>query len=421
MITQELKDSRTALDAEIVELREGVAGDNPTTDELAAINSKLDELEQLNERIATAERMEKAEAERIARMAAPSVQTGLNKDERKAAEKFNLFAAVKDLAEGRQLTGVAAEMNQEARNEFRGYASNTINVPSRFIEKRTDIDQATSAIAGTAVAPYVDALRENSIYSQVGINMVTGLTGDYKIPVVGKHSLAWASAENSSATDVGANFGKDTLTPYRLTGYVNISNELAIQNAGAQGAVMADLGRATASALDAALFSTATVSNAPTSLAATSGVGTFTEATYTANASIFSDLVEAEMTLADAEGLNGRLAYVGATNLINDLKKSASVASVAPAITQTLSPSQHIVNGYPFHFTVAATSSAGVSGDFIFGDFSRVYMGEWGGLSIFVDPYTNAGDAQIRLVVHKYVDWSLVSGGAFVKATSLVA
>jgi hypothetical protein len=81
----------------------------------------------------------------------------------------------------------------------------------------------------------------------------------------------------------------------------------------------------------------------------------------------------------------------------------------------------YTTHGYRTYWSNGATASAGTSGDFIFGDFSRVYMGKWGGFSVFVDPYTNAADAQVRLILHQYCDWSLVQGAAFVKATSLSA
>ena len=244
---------------------------------------------------------------------------------------------------------------------------------------------------------------------------------DARIPVTGAQTVAWASAENSSAADGGTVFTSVTLSPSRITSYVNVSKELLAQNGGgAESAVMSDLGKATAQALDAAIFSTASVSNAPTSLGATSSVNTFTESAFVAGSSVMSDLVEAEATNAVAQGMQGTLAYVCSPELLAQLKISAQVASVTPAMSG-MNYNQQMINGYPIHFTNGCTKSAGVSGDGYFGAWNNLYVGFFGGIDIIVDPYTNAGDAQIRLVLNNLVDFQVAQPAAFTKFTSLSA
>jgi len=97
------------------------------------------------------------------------------------------------------------------------------------------------------------------------------------------------------------------------------------------------------------------------------------------------------------------------------LKQSAQVASVNAAMQGSL------INGYPTFFTNGCTKSAGVSADFFFGDFSKLYMGMFGGLDIMVDPYSVAINGQTRLVLNQYMDWGVSDGAGFVKATSLLA
>ena len=80
-----------------------------------------------------------------------------------------------------------------------------------------------------------------------------------------------------------------------------------------------------------------------------------------------------------------------------------------------------LVNGYPIHFTNGCDSNSGVDGDFFFGDFSRFYIGMFGGVDILVDPYTQAATGQNRLVVNNYMDFGAANGSAFVKAVSLTA
>ena len=391
--------------------------------EQTEIDGYFSEVEKLKREITLAEKIEKAKAERAAEI--KPVDTTVqkeNKEERDLKKSLSVRSALSALYNHEQFTGAEAEAHQEAVNEMREFKKTPkgFAIPSWMMntEKRTDIDQATSAIAPTEVGAYVDGLRENAIHTAVGIRPMQ-LTGDYKIPIVGSQSLAWATAENSAAADGGANFTSDTLTPFRLTGFVDVSNEVLLQNGnGALEAVMRDLGRETANKIDAAMFSTASVSNAPPSLGAKSGILTFTEATYTANASILSDLVEAEQTLAENQGLSGNLRYVCAPILMGDLKKSAQVASVIPAMEGGVGA--QVVNGYPINFTVACTNAT-ASGDGYFGNFDGVVMGYWGGMDMSLDPYSVLLNDQVRIVVHRHVDWGFPIAAKFVKFTSLTA
>lgn len=389
----------------------------------------LDEIESLNEEIEVQLRAEKLERElalEAGKAAGGGVQKS-NKDEEKLVRTFDMAKAIRQLANKQILDGAEQEMIQEGVSEAReaGIESGgtRIIIPTRFTEKRTDIDQSTSAIQPVTVGMYTDALRENAVYANVpGINTYTGLQGDMKLPVTAKQTLAWASAENSAAADGGANFGKATLEPNRLTGYVDISNRVITQNGtAAMNAVMKDLGRSEAALINTAMFATTSVTNAPASLAATSGVLTFTEeASYTYGASVPKDLLSALRVVANDHGLTGNHSYVLSTELIKDLLAGVNVAGITPTITAG-GYNQYTINGMSTFFTTGATKSAGTSGDGLFGDFSKVHFGRWGGLNILVDPFTVAGNDQIRLVVNSNVDWALTQGAAFAKFTSLTA
>ena len=389
----------------------------------AKIQDMQEELKDLEEeqRQAKEDAKKNSEARKAAAAAGQGASQGEEREAASISKKVSLGKAVNDLVHERSATGAEKEMHEiaesESGEEYRGIA-----IPSSWIETRADIDQTTSDIKPTMVSnEYVEALREVAVYELVGATVYNGLTGDFKIPVVTKQSVAHASAENAASSDGGSNFDNPTLSPSRITGHADYSNRLTIQNGDiAMRAIMTDFGAAVGETINDAMFATTTVTNAPTSIAATSGVGTFTEATYTANASILADFVTAEVTLAEAEALTGNVAYVGAPNLLADLKKSAQVASVTPAMVGN-TYNQQVINGYRTYFTTGATSSAGVSGDFIFGNFRKVHVGYFGALNILIDPYTQATSDQTRLVIHRHYDFKLVQGGAFVKATSLIA
>lgn len=407
----ELKQERAGFITEANEMLELCKNEtrNFTSEEQVSYDEKMSKIDELKNSIEMIERQEKLNAEIASKVVAPV------SNEPKEVRNFSFFKAVNDFTNGK-LDGVEREMHEEAVNEARsaGRSINGLGIPSFMLESRADVTQAGSAIAPTNVLGFADAMREASVFDKVGANILTGLSANTTIPVAGASSVEW-EGEIDAAADGGAQFGKVELTPTRLASYVNISKQLLLQNgAAAEQAIIRDLGRATAQKMDAAIFSTAGVSGAPDSLGELA-TSVFTESTFSNLASIMLDFVTAEQTLAEAGGLEGNLAYVASPNLMAQLKQSAQVAAVNVGMQGAL------VNGYPTFFTNGCTKSAGVSGDFFFGDFSKLYMGMFGGLDIMVDPYSVAVNGQTRLVLNQYMDWGVSDGAGFVKATSLVA
>ena len=407
----ELKQERAGFITEANEMLELCKNETRdfTAEEQVSYDGKMSKIDELKKSIEMIERQEKLNAEIASKVVAPV------SNEPKEVRNFSFFKAVNDFTNGK-LDGVEREMHEEAVNEARsaGRSINGLGIPSFMLESRADVTQAGSAIAPTNVLGFADAMREASVFDKVGANILTGLSANTTIPVAGASSVEW-EGEVDAAADGGANFGKVELTPTRLASYVNISKQLLLQNgAAAEQAIIRDLGRATAQKMDAAIFSTAGVSGAPDSLGELA-TSTFTQSAFSNLASIMLDFVSAEQTLAEAGGLEGNLAYVASPALMAQLKQSAQVAAVNAGMQGAL------VNGYPTYFTNGCTKVAGTSGDFFFGDFSKLYMGMFGGLDIMVDPYSVAVNGQTRLVLNQYMDWGVSDGAGFVKATSLVA
>jgi len=382
---------------------------NFTTEEQVSYDEKMSKIDELKKSIEMIERQEKLNAEIASKVVAPV------SNEPKEVRNFSFFKAVNDFTNGK-LDGVEREMHEEAVNEARsaGRSINGLGIPSFMLESRADVTQGGSAIAPTNVLGFADAMREASVFDKVGANILTGLSANTTIPVAGASTVEW-EGENDLAANGGAEFGKVELTPTRLASYVNISKQLLLQNgAAAEQAIIRDLGRATAQKMDAAIFSTASVTGAPASLGALA-TSEITESAFSNLASIMLDFVTAEAKLAEVGGLEGNLAYVASPALMAQLKQSAQVAAVNAGMQGSL------INGYPTFFTNGCTKDPGVSGDFFFGDFSKLYMGMFGGLDIMVDPYSVAVNGQTRLVLNQYMDWGVSDGAGFVKAVSLIA
>ena len=57
------------------------------------------------------------------------------------------------------------------------------------------------------------------------------------------------------------------------------------------------------------------------------------------------------------------------------------------------------VNGYP----VLCTSAVAGKG-IVYGNFADLVIGQWGGIDLTVDPYTQAANGKVRLVINAYFD-----------------
>ena len=49
-----------------------------------------------------------------------------------------------------------------------------------------------------------------------------------------------------------------------------------------------------------------------------------------------------------------------------------------------------------------------------YGDFSNIAIGSWGAIDLTVDPYTKAGDGQVRLVINAFFDAKVLRPEAIV-------
>ena len=103
-----------------------------------------------------------------------------------------------------------------------------------------------------------------------------------------------------------------------------------------------------------------------------------------------------------AGGDLSRCAYVLSPEAMVKLKSASAVASVSALINN------NSLDGYTTYYTPqladADTGGAGL-GSIAFGDFGLgMVMAFFGGIDLLVDPYSNAGTAQIALHVNKFYD-----------------
>ena len=313
-------------------------------------------------------------------------------------QRFSLLKAIRNVAENRQLDNVTAAVCNEGMKEMRAAGLNTVGqiyIPT--METRAAVSVASEGVDVVATDLYdiIEPLRAKNVLVQAGAKFYTGLTNSAQIPVMTGSNVNWAG-ETAAATDGNVLFNNVTLTPKRLTAYVDISKMLLAQDSiGVENAIRQDLINAINSKLESTILGKGAKS-------ATTPAGIFNGKTPT-KVTDFEGLVGLEAKVEEANVLGG-ISYIASpsarASFRNMMKGSRGTAQLAYT--------DGTLDGTPVYSTSNVESKT-----FVVGDFSNLAIGSWGGLDIVVDNYTQAVNGMIRLVVNAYFDAALIRPEAF--------
>lgn len=328
----------------------------------------------------------------------------LNKrtDNKTIMENFSLLKAVADRANGKQLDERAQEVVNAGIAEMRKAGisySGDIVLPMEF---RANI-QAGVATAGkediaTDVLGILPALRAKSVLVQAGATYITGLTGNVSIPVYSGSNVTW-EGEVAAASDGAGTFSEVKFEPKRLTAYVDVSKQFLIQDSNsAEELLKNDIVNAITEKLEKTLLGNAAGTT-------TMPAGIFNGVTADTAAVTYADVVNMEATLEDAN-VSGDIKFIVAPTAKAVLKTTVKGANANAGFIMQNGE----VEGYD-----VLCSSAVASKGIVMGNFSDYVIGQWGGIELTVDPYTQAANGKVRLVVNAYFDAKPRRAEAFVK------
>ena len=318
----------------------------------------------------------------------------------KVMAKFSLLKAINDVANNRQLDERAQEVVSNGIAEMRKAGQSFTGQIVLPMEMRSDI-QATVATAGKEnVAEdklgILEPLRANLVLVNAGASYMTGLIGDVSIPVYSGSNVGWAG-EVSTASDGAGTFSEVTLSPKRLTAYIDVSKQFLIQDSNsAEEMLKRDIVAAISNKLEATILGSEAGSN-------TQPAGLFNGVVADSAAVTYKDIVNMEAELEDANVM-GNIKFIVSPSAKADLKTTEK------GNTDNFLMEGNELNGYPVMCTSAVTGK-GV----IMANWSDLVIGQWGGIDLVVDPYTQAANGKVRLVINAYFDAKPRRTEAFVK------
>jgi hypothetical protein len=399
------------LDAKVRELEacQDVAQRKTLADETAALTRELGD----------------AQIEEAARKALAN-QRVLSPKEKEEIRQFSISKFLRE-AQHDNLTGIEAEMAKEGEAEFKrsgiNPAANSVYIPS-FALRSYDDTNATESGYGNAFKEekffsYEGKLRGEMLAARLGVNFINNLSGNLNI-VTGGADAAWV-AEDVAVTKAKPAYAKMTLSPKRLQVLQGVTYDLIHQNSASVDAlIMADMVKAHAAALDAAIFAGSGSSGQPTGVLGRAGntvsIGT------NGGAITYAKLVEMEQLVGEDNGLlDGSLAYVSNAKVMGKLKTIPQVQGYPWYLLN-----EGKVNGYPFFMSNALPSNltkgttSGSCSAAIFGPFSQVICGTWGGgLQFIIDPYTAKASGVLEVTAIAYHDVAVRHADAFAKIVDI--
>nr|DAT37887.1 MAG TPA: major capsid protein [Caudoviricetes sp.] len=311
-------------------------------------------------------------------------------------KEFKLIRAINQMANGKAVDEVTAAVSEAGRNEMRSAgltAEGALVIPSET--RGINVTDSVGATVGVDVADILAPLRDNLVLAKAGAKFMTGLKNDLKLPSLIGSEAKWASEVGNVANDATAAVNSVKLTPKRISVILPVSKQFLIQSSDSAEAILKEnIMTAIAEKLQKTILSNVTTD-------ATAPKGIF--AATPVSAKTYKSLCDMEAT-ADAKNVGQNRVYI----VGNKAKASLRQLQKGTANTQMVYDRGEI-DGTPCYSTTSAPEN-GV----LYGDFSNLYIGQFGGTEIVVDNYTRAAFGEVLLTVNAYFDAALVRDGAIV-------
>jgi HK97 family phage major capsid protein len=389
----------------IIETAEGESRDF-NDKENSQIEKHRKEIARLDDEIKRAEQIE--ELKRRSAEAKGKKQEKRNADTPEGQiENYSLVKAVREMTTG-GLSGLEKEMHEETLNRSRaaGVAMSGLGVPTEAFAKRAINSTTTGTDAlHEPFGGFIEALRPRTRVLQLGATFMPGLSGDVRMAKqTTAGGLTW-EGENDDAADSGAVLGGFTLSPHRGAAYTEVSKQFLNQTAfSAEQVLRDDLLQAVAIGIDAAAINGSGSSGQP------EGILNFTDLNTVAigtngGAPTWAKVVELESAVDDQNAPDGMQAYLTTPIMRGKLKTTSKDAGSGLFIW-----GGNEVNGYTAAAStnVPSTLVKGTSSDchaiIYSSNWSQLMIGQWGGIDLVVDPYTQAKKAMVVMTVNVFVD-----------------
>lgn len=309
----------------------------------------------------------------------------------------------------------------EAVSKLVGRAPEGFYVP--FDTFRRDFNAGTATEAGNLVATdlrgdlYVDALRNAIVMAGLGVRILPGLTATIDIPRKATASTLAMATEIGSAAETAPATAKLTLSPKRISNYVEVSKQALIQSAiPLEAMIRDDLLMGAAVLLENQAINGNGTSPNILGIRNTTSISTVAAGSNGATVA-WAHFVDLESACANSNAEPDRLAGYLTNTRVRGKAKQVQKGTNLPFIwdngAQPLNGYRAAVsNNIPNNLT-KGTSTTVCSATVFASDWSMAVLGLFGAPDVTVDPYTKADTGQVKITLNQFADFGIRQPGAF--------
>ena len=337
------------------------------------------------------------EAEVAERAAQVLAEDNFRAEERKEKKRFSLVKFINETIAG-SLTGLEAKAAEAGAEEYRrlGFTRNGQVIPSFILRDILGQSVASDgdALAETASNKYMPQLTNKLAVEKLGATVLTSLVG--KVPVVSSSSVVaeWAT-EGKDVAVKKVDWAKQMLNPKRNVTRVAVTKDLLHQTSYDVEVYLKRLMQTAHNELvESGAIAGAT--DGPTGILKTSGIKTIDAA----GPITWDNVVALETAVNENNASKGSLGYLTNAKVWGAMKTTPKVAGGERFIMEETAGNR--VNGYVADWTNIVPSAGGSV--MIFGNWEDLFIGEWGGFDLVVDPFTQAGSAQTLITINAWND-----------------
>jgi HK97 family phage major capsid protein len=331
----------------------------------------------------------------------------------KEVREYSFMRVIRALAnpqdkKAQQEAAFEMEASRAAADKL-GKEAQGIMVPADVLSRSftAGTDTATAGHTGGFGVPttllsesFIDILRHKATIMKLGFIM-GGLVGNFDIPRQSAHGQGYWLGEDVDATESNIDIDQVHLAAKTVGAYTDITRKLMQQNSiGAELLVRRDLAISLGLTIDTAgYYGTGSANNQPQGIAGITGIEAV-DWGVAGTLPSWAQLVQMETTIAAADADVDAMTYVMNANMRGHCKTTQKFPTTPTGAT--IWEPGNTVNGY----ATAVTNQIN-DGDVFFGNFANLIVALWGGLDLFVDPYSKSKSGGIRVVAFQDVDYAV--------------
>lgn len=365
--------------------------------------------------------LELEQAETVEAAAQQAADRELDRRQRVAGRPFSLVRYIAGIVAG-NLEGIEKEVDEMGAQEYErlGLTRRGHVIPSAYLRVASGQNYTTAADGGNLTEEgerrYLDILKDKLVVAGLGATVLTDLVGTFTAIGSSAVQAAWEGEGDKNELKKVA-YSKLTMTPHRSSISVATTKDLLRQTSlDVEADLLSKITDAHADLLEKAAINGSGSDGEPTGILNTSGIGSVAMGTN-GGAIDWKHIVALETEVNSKNANRGRMAYLSNAKVNGALKVTEMATGTARFLLSNEAPKT--LNGYPFDWTnlVPSTLTKGTAASkcsaLIFGNFQDLYIGQWGGLDIVVDPYTGARNGEIIITLNAWNDVKVVEPKSF--------